>query len=160
MKHLIAGLLILSALTSSGRAAAQIEKPALLLVPETISLRENLNAIVAFRWDEDMPVTLDTWSHGGRLSTLGAIEVFDEKGNEVPQFHALSMPLIPTGKKEVKKGELLKIGLYLMESVLFPGPGNYYAVATFSNASSGGTNVRFTTKKCWFHVTNASPVKA
>ena len=152
--------MILASFAVSGFAASRIEKSALLLLPEINSIHDNLKASVEFRWDEDAPVTLDTWSHDGRLSTLGTIEVFDEDGKEVAMFYPISMPLIPTGKKEVKKGETLKIGLYLMGSVQFPRPGRYYSIATFSEAFSGEVNVRFTTKRRWFEIVAAETKNA
>ncbi len=73
------------------------------------------------------------------------IEVWIEKGNEVPQFHALIDAFnSDSGKTEVRKGEMLKMGLYLMDGVLCPRPGNYYAVSNILGyAFSGAVNVRF-----------------
>lgn len=160
MKKTIAILTALCGFGAQGFAAAQVEKSALLLLPEVISSRVSLKVSVEFRWDEDTPMTLDAFSNGGRLCTNGSIEIFDENGKEVPIFYPVSMPPLPTMKKEVRKGEVLKIGLYLMGSPQFPRPGRYYAIATFSEAFSGESNLRFTTKKRWFEVTGAVGGKA
>ena len=157
MKRIVMVFLSMVAFATGGMAASRPDKPALLLLPDLVSIRENLIASVEFRWDGDAAVTLDTWSDGGRLSTLGEIRVFDENGKEVPIWFPVSLPLMPTGKIDVKKREVLKIGLYLMGRAQFPRPGRYYAIATFSSAFSDGENVRFTTKKRWFEVTSGGP---
>ena len=160
MKILPAIVLAFVALAATAAAASRLEKSALLLLPDVISIHGGLSASVEFKWDEEKPVTLDTWSFDGRLSTYGEIAVFEDGGKEVPTIYPLSMPLLPSGKKEVKKGEVLKIVLYKMGWIQFPRPGRYYAIATFDSAFSGETNVRFTTEKRWFEVTEAEPKDA
>jgi hypothetical protein len=153
-------LLAFAAFVATAAAASRIEKTALLVLPDVISIHGDLPASVEFKWDEETPVTLDTWLFDGRLSTYGEITVFDEGGKEVPTIYPVSMPLVPSGKKEVKKGEVLKIALYKMGLIQFPRLGRYYAIATFDSAFAGDTNVRFTTKKRWFEVTKAKPKDA
>lgn len=150
-------LLVLCAFVHVVRGADRIEKTALLLIPETVSIQERLPIAVEFRWDEDIPVTLDTWDFSGELETMGDVTVFDENGKEVAVIFPVSLPLIPSGRRTVAKGEILKIGLYRMSSVDFAHAGRYYAIAEFSSAFAGDTNVRFTSKKRWFQVIDAKP---
>lgn len=150
-------LLVLCAFVHVAETADRIEKTALLLIPETVSIQEKLPIAVEFRWDEDIPVTLDTWDINGELETLGEVTVFDENGKEVAMMFPVSMPLVPSGRRTVAKGEVLKIGLYRMGSVNFDHAGRYYAIAVFSSAFAGDANVRFTTKKRWFQVIDAKP---
>ena len=141
-------------------AAKQIEKPALLLMPDEISIHRRITASVEFRWDEDMPVTLEVLSKQNEVSTLGDITVYDEDGKEVPMSFPVSLPPAPDGQKTVSKGEVFRAALYWMGSVDFAKPGRYYAVAVFSDAFIGNSNVRFTTKKHWFQVVAAAPKAA
>lgn len=150
-------LLVLCAFVHVVRAADRIEKTALLLIPETVSIQERLPIAVEFRWDENMPVTLDIWDFRGEVRTMGSLIVYDENGKEVAMSFPMSLPLLPTGKRTVEKGEVVKIGLYWMGSVDFDHAGRYYAIAEFSSAFAGNTNVRFTTKKRWFQVIDAKP---
>ena len=109
-------------------------------------------------WDEDAPVTLEVLSTQTEVSTFGIISVYDENGKAVPMTFIVSLPPVPNGQMTVSKGELFRVSLYWMGSVNFAKPGRYYAVAVFSDAFIGKTNVRFTTKKHWFQVVAASPV--
>ena len=126
-------------------------------MPETVSLQERLSIAVEFRWDENTPVTLDILDFRGEMRTMGSLIVCDENGKEVAMSFSMSLPLAPSGKKTVAKGEVVKIGLYWMGSVNFDHAGRYYAIAEFSSAFAGDTNVRFTTKKRWFQVVDAKP---
>src|ERR1700704_4864203 len=83
-------LLVLCAFVHVARAADRIEKTALLLIPETVSIQERLPIAVEFRWDEDIPVTLDTWDINGELETLGEVTVFDENGKDVAMMFPVS----------------------------------------------------------------------
>jgi len=102
-----------------------------------------------------MPLRIATWALKEGESTLGDIQVFNEDGTEVQMIFPVTLPLMPNGEWLVKKGKVVKLGLYFMGWPLFQHEGDYYAVATFSNAFSNEQNVRFTTKKRWFKVTKS-----
>ena len=140
--------------------AERVEKPALLLIPEVVSMGQHIAASVEFRWDEDMPVTLDVLVLANEVSTLGDLTVYDENGKEVPMSFPMSLPPAPNGKKTVSRGEVLRVALSWTGSVDFPKPGRYYAVAVFSSAFTETSNVCFTTRKRWFQVVDAAPKTA
>ena len=100
-------------------------------------------------------LTLDIWDYRGEVRTMGSLIVYDENGKEVAMSFRMSLPLLPSGKRTVEKGEVLKIGLYWMGSVDFDHAGRYYAIAEFSSAFVGKTNIRFTTKRRWVQVIDA-----
>lgn len=158
MKTAAMRLCVFLALVSSLGGAPVKEKPALLIIPAIISAHD-LSAQVAFRWDEDTPVVVSTWSIRGELRIYGVLTVFDESGKEVPAIVPVSLPLAPTGEKKVTRDEILKLPLYTMGTVVFRRPGRYYAIAEFSSAFVGDTKVRFVTKKCWFTVSDEKPPK-
>jgi hypothetical protein len=160
MKLAAVFLFVVVTQSASILAASETRKSAILLLPDVITIGGEFEAIVECRWDEATPVILDIWEMNGRVSTLGELSVFDEDGKEVPMEFPVSMPPAPTGTKEIRKGELMKIALLRMGIVRFPRSGFYYATAEFSWATSGGRKVLFTTKKCWFHVIDAKPKSA
>ena len=141
------------ATVASISAASQVDKTALLVLPQVVEIDSEISASVEFRWDEDVPVVLNTWLIDDQLKTYGQLFFFDEEGKEVPTLHPVSVPLVPTGTKILQNGDLLKIGLYAMGWPQFPQAGSYYAIAIFSSAFVGDTNVKFTTIKRWFEVT-------
>ena len=141
--------------------APQLERSAILSFPQAVPLRGDLGAVVEFRWGDELPVTIDIWSVGDRVGTMGDLKIFDETGKEVPFQVYVSMPPAPSGTKEVKKGEVLKIALFVFGAVVqFPRAGQYYATAEFNWAECGNAKVRFTTRKCWFQVIDFKPSNA
>ena len=76
---------------------------------------------------------------------LGDIEIFDEKGRKLEQQFFVSLPPMPDGEIVINRGEYKRFVLFIWNGgSVFPGPGNYYAIATFSDAWTGGY-------KCYFH---------
>jgi hypothetical protein len=160
MKSIVFLIVGLAAVFGSCTAADVVERPALLVLPKEVPIHASLPLTVAFRWEEEDPVTVDTFERGNLLCTSGGIEVFDESGREVPLSFPMSLPPIPTDQKKVRKGETLKLGLHCMGYPEFPRPGRYYAIASFSGLRSDGVKVRFVTTKRWFIVFDAKPSKA
>ncbi len=63
---------------------------------------------------------------------------------------------MPDGEMVINRGEYKRLGLFIWNGgAVFPGPGNYYAIATFSDAWTGDTNVMFTTGKRQFKAVEA-----
>jgi hypothetical protein len=135
-----------------GATTAPKAKRAFLILPAAITQGDALKALVEFRWDEDEPVELDYVTAEKGDITYGTLNVFSADGREVPMIHPVTMPLLPTGRKRVIKGELFRIGLYTLEFPQRLTPGEYYAIADFSDAYCAGQNVRFVTQKRWFTV--------
>jgi len=124
-------------------------KPAELIVPAKVHVNEAIQGDVEFTWDEDQPLVLDTWSmKGGCL--FGSMTVYEASGHEVPGVYPMSLPLLPDGKRTVRKGETVRMHLYTMGYTVIPGTGRYYAVAQFSGSMTSEYTVRFTTRKRWF----------
>jgi hypothetical protein len=142
---------------SVARAAPGMEKAAILILPPSIAIGDQIKGFVEFRWSDDAPVTLNTWTIHGELSTLTNLSVFDESGKKVNWVAPVSLPIVPNGTRTVSRGETLKLRIYTIGWAEFEHPGHYYAVAEFSWAESAGTPISFTTKKCWFDVTGAKP---
>ena len=158
MKLTLSLLFLLFTQATSLLGAPQLERSAILSFPQTVPLRGDLGAMVEFRWDDTLPVTVDIWTVKGRVGTMGDVKVFDENGKEVPCEYAVSLPPVPSGTREVKKGDVLKLALFdFGAAVLFPRAGQYYAIAEFNWAECGNAKVRFITKKCWFQVTDVNP---
>ena len=150
MKKFLAALIVLTAFTASGSDVERMERTALLILPEVISSEHPFRPSVEFRWDDEAPLRISTWTLNDSQSTLGEVQVFDENGKEVPIIYPVTLPTIPDGELTVKQGEVLRIDLDLLGWPIFERAGSYYAIATFEYAWSDGTNVRFTTKKRWF----------
>jgi len=150
---LLLSLLLLSAI----RAAPSGDKPAVLILTPSISIGEQIEGFVEFRWDNEAPVKLNTWTINGELSTLTNLSVFDEAGKKVNWVVPISLPIAPDGVKTVSRGEQLKLRVYLIGRADFEHPGHYYAIGDFSWAESAGEPVKFVTTKFWFEVTDAKP---
>lgn len=148
-------------ITAAGVWAApteRVEKSAMLLLPAELAQGEDIVANVLLRWDEDDPLTIHTVVVDGRLCTHGELLVYDEDGREMPMIYPATMPLVPTGSREVKTGEMLRIGLYTLAFIQTLPPGDYYAIARFSDVYCESLNVGFTTAKRWFTVSkNKAP---
>jgi hypothetical protein len=148
-------------------SAESMKKRAVLFLPDQIECRSGeaarLTGEIGFRWDEDEPLYLSLWANsksGKSDLVFGSLTVFDEKGRELSQVIHVTLPPSPDDGIVVKKGEVKRFGLYeLFPAVIFPRPGNYYAVASFSYGISGKKSVDFTTNKRWFKVVEASPDK-
>jgi hypothetical protein len=160
MKHAAAVLFVITTALTVASDARSMEKSALLLLPLTIESQRDLRPTVEFRWDEDTPVEIWTVAVEGRLCTHGELKVYSADGKEMPMFYPMTMPLIPSGSKTLKKGDVLRIGIYTLSFVQRLKPGSYYAIATFSDAFSGKQNVRFKSKRRWFQVTGAIATSA
>jgi hypothetical protein len=153
-------------LAKSGCGADQLRKAAVLILPDSIECRigaaRSLSGEIAIRWDESEPVKISLWrdfelGKGDRL--LARISVFDEDGREMEQQYFVSIPPMPDGTVIVGKAEYRKFRVFVWNgAVVFPRPGNYYAIATFEDAWMGELNVQFTTPKRWFRVVE-SPSK-
>src|ERR1700677_456319 len=91
------------------QAAPGLEKSAILILPPSIPMGEQLAGFVEFRWSDDAPVTLNTWIIHGELSTLTSLSVFDENGKAVNWVFPVSLPIAPDGTKTVSRGEKLKL---------------------------------------------------
>jgi hypothetical protein len=153
-------LFLLTAVTTVCAAPTErIEKPAVLLLPAELAQGEDIVPTVLLRWDEDDPLAVHTVVVGGRLCTYGEVLVYAEDGREMPMIYPATMPLVPTGSKEVKKGETLRIGLYTLAFVQTLPPGDYYAIARFSDVYCRSMNVGFTTSKRWFTVSKSKAQK-
>jgi len=135
-----------------GAATVPKAKRAFLILPAVITQDNALVAFVEFRWDEDEPVEIDFVAGEKGDITYGSLNVFSADGREVPMIHPVTMPLLPTGRKRVIKGELFRIRLYTLSFPERLTPGEYYAIADFSDAYCAGQNVRFVTQKRWFTV--------
>lgn len=160
MKKAFTTVIAFLALAAAASGTERVERTALLLLPEEVSAHHPFRAAVEFRWDDEAPLRISTWTRKDVHSTLGEIQVFDEHGKEVQMFFPVSIPTVPDGERTVKKGEVLRIDLDLMGWPVFERAGSYYAIATFSYAWCDGANVRFTTKKRWFRVAERSPKNA
>ena len=145
-----------------------LHKTAVLILPDEIECRSGsgqfLSAEMGFRWDETAPLKINVWwnSKSGKSDELlGDIEVFDEGGRKLDRQFFVSIPPMPSGELIINRGEYKRFGVFVWNgSVVFPRPGNYYAIATFDSAWTGKTNVVFTTNKRWFKVIEAPPKKS
>lgn len=167
MKIVLLCFLFLGVLTG----AKELKKSGVLYLPDTIECRSgtgvNLDAEIAFRWDEDEPLYLGIFSNpktGKNDMVLGSLTVFDENQHELETVIFVTLPPIPNGEVVVKKGELKRFGLYrLYSTIIFPRPGNYYAIANtdygMTEQPEGKKTVTFTTSKRWFKVIEALPKK-
>jgi hypothetical protein len=148
--------------------AGQLEKTAVLFLPDQIEYTHGggaaMTAEVGFRWDENEPLHLSLFRDletSGKYRVWGAIAVFDEKDHELAKAIHVTMPPIPNAKVTINKGELKRFELTeLYSTVLFPRPGNYYAIASIDYGISGGKPVSFITSKRWFRVIEAPEKKS
>ena len=138
-------------------AADEIRRPAILVLPASVSMGDRLTGFVEFRWNDDNPVILDTWTIHGELCMLTFLSIYDESGKEVQWITPVSLPMMPNGMKVANRNDVIKLGLYTVGWVKFGHPGHYYGIATFSWAKSAGATVKFTTQKRWFDVIDAKP---
>jgi hypothetical protein len=149
-------------------SAESMKKRAVLFLPDQIECKSgdgaSLSGEVGFRWDEDTPLYLSLWANpktGRSDRVFGSLAVFDENGRELNKAIYVTLPLSPDDQIVVKKGDVMRFGLYEMYSTaIFQKPGNYYAVAHFSYGISGMRSVDFTTNKRWFKVVEAPPKKS
>jgi hypothetical protein len=152
-------------LPALGWTAEGIKRKAILFLPDRVECQSGAGTTLAgevgFRWDEEEPLYLHLWSNAitGKLDQVfGAIMVFDENGRELDKLMHVTVPLTPDGGLLVKKGEVKRFKIYqLYSTVVFPRPGNYYAIATVSYALAGDKDVEFRTNKRWFKVIEALP---
>jgi hypothetical protein len=155
MKTILITIGMFFALVANVMAVDRLERSALLSIPELVTAWSQFDVEVAFRWDEDTPLKITTWSLKDGLSIAGEIQFFDESGKKVGMINPsppASILQIQNAERIVKKGEVVKLGLYYIGGPMFERRGVYYAVATFSSTLHDGADVRFTTKKRWFKV--------
>ena len=146
-------------------AEGKFHKAAVLILPDKIEcvsgVTHYLSAEIGFRWEENEPLKINFWRNpksGKSDQLLGDLEVFDEKGRKLERQFFVSIPPMPDGEIVIKRGEYRQLGFFIWNGgVIFPRPGNYYAVATFDSAWTGEVNVVFTTNKRWFKVVEALP---
>lgn len=147
----------------------RLDKAAVLILPEHIECKigsgHYLAGEIGFRWDGSEALKIHVWKDPDAEKNpkeprhvMGALRVFDETGKELDRLFFVSIPPIPDGEAVIKSGEYRQFGFFSWNgSVVFPRPGNYYAVATFGDAWTGEKNVVFTTSKRWFKVVEAPP---
>ena len=143
----------------------EINRAAVLIFPDQVEYTSGsshyLSAEIGFRWDETKPLRINVWRNpksGKADRILGDIEIFDEKERKLEQQFFVSLPPMPDGEMVINRGEYKRLVLFIWNGgAVFPGPGNYYAIATFSDAWTGDTNVIFTTRKWWFKAVEAPP---
>jgi hypothetical protein len=155
MKPILLTVGIFMALVVNVVADNLLEKPALLSLPKEVTAWSQFDVEMAFRWDEDTPLKITTWSLKKGLSIEGEIQFFDESGKKIGMIIPTPMaspPPIQNDERIIMKDEVVKLGLYYVGYPMFKRSGDYYAIATFSSTLVDGTNVRFTTKKRWLKV--------
>lgn len=170
MKSVFFGLCLLLPPLCFG--ASILHKTAVLILPDQVECKSGsghyLSGEIAFRWDGPDPLRINVWRDPNSEKEtdepnhlLGRLEVFDETGKELERQFFVSIPPMPDGEQVIKRGEYRRLGFFIWNgSVVFPHPGNYYAIATFHDAWTGKTNVVFTTSKRWFKVVEAPPKKS
>src|SRR5689334_12553990 len=99
MRTVFAALTFLLVLAGAAFGADRVERSALLLLPDEVSAQQPLRAAVEFRWTDDAPLQISTWTRNAVQSTLGEIQVFDEHGKEVQMFFPVSLPTVPNGER-------------------------------------------------------------
>ena len=142
-----------------------LRKPAVLIMADLVEYRTGsgylLRAEMGFRWDEQESLKINVWQReksGKQDWLLGDVQIFDEDGRELERQFFVSIPPMPDGETVIHSGEYRRLGFFVWNgSVIFPRPGNYYAIATFNDAWMGKKNVIFTTSKHWFKVIEAPP---
>ena len=149
-----------------------LHKRAVLILPDqiecTLGRSYYLSGKIGFHWDETDPLKIDAWHspdskhEAGKPDHLrGILAVCDEDGKELELHYFVSIPSPPDGEEIIFSGERRQFGFFIWNGgVAFSRPGNYYAIATFSSARSGKTQVVFTTSKRWFKVVEAPPKKS
>jgi hypothetical protein len=148
--------------------AGELKKTAVLFLPDQIERESGggaaMQAEIGFRWDEKEPLQLGLFrdlKNSGKYRVLGGITVFDEKDHELDKAIFMTLPPFPDTEITITKGEVKRFELEeLYSTVLFPRPGNYYAVASIHYGISGGKTVSFTTNKRWFRVVEAPDKKS
>jgi hypothetical protein len=143
----------------------QLHKGAVLMLPESIECELGtgyyLSGEIGLRWDGAQPLKMSVWKNSkadGVERLMASLAVFDETGREVDQQFFVSLPPMPTGEVIVGSGERRQFQFFVWNgAIMFRRPGNYYAIATFSDAWTHETNVQFTTSKRWFKVVEAPP---
>jgi hypothetical protein len=149
-----------------------LHKTAVLILPEQVECKLGsgyfLSGEMGIRWDESDPLTISVWRDPKSAIETDEpnylpcdLEVFDEAGKKLERRFFVSIPPMPEGVQVIKRGEYRRLGFFIWNgSVVFPRPGNYYAIATFRDAWTGTTNVVFTTTRRWFKVAEAPPKKS
>lgn len=156
---------------SRGEETRILYKPAVLTMPGEIAYKKgglnySLSGEISFRWDESTLLTIRLWKKNGWFADasnkadqmMGRAEFFDEQGRSVPSWSVVTVPPPPSGEAIIQPGEKKTFGFFVWNQYpQFPGPGKYYVVAEFWDASTGKTRIVFKTAKRWFTVVEEPP---